>query len=81
MNAKRKLDKTKTKPLGNLTDTLRRAIAESELSLYAIAQGSGIDRASLTRFRDGERSLRLDKADLLAAYFGFELKPVKRKDA
>jgi plasmid maintenance system antidote protein VapI len=56
-----------------MTDLLRRALTEAE-SLRAIQTATGIDRASLRRFRDGETSLRLDLADKLAAYFGIESK-------
>lgn len=77
MTTKRKDDKSNA----TLTDVLRRAILDSDVTMYGIAKGSGVDRASLTRFRDGDRSLRLDKADKLAAFFGLELKPAKRKDA
>jgi len=38
---------------------------------------TGIAGTSLLRFMQGETSLRLDKADVLADYLGFEL--VKRK--
>lgn len=67
----------KRKPAAPLTDPLRQALAECELPMLKIAADSGVDRASLIRFRDGERSLRLDMADRLAGYFGFQL--VRRK--
>lgn len=77
MKAKRKALRSKELPKGSLTYILRQAILDSGETMYGIAKGSGIDRASLTRFRDGDRSLRLDKADLLATYFGFKLLLVK----
>ena len=54
-----------------MTDLLRRAIAESE-SFRAIETATGVKRQSLMKFARGEQSLRLDKADVLARYFGIE---------
>jgi plasmid maintenance system antidote protein VapI len=67
-----------SKPGRPLTDVLRRTIAESGLAHIAIERVTGVKRASIMRFLRGERSLRLDMADRLAAYFGLELRP-KRK--
>lgn len=61
-----------------LTDPLRTAIAESGLSLLTLAERTGVQRASLMRFLRGERSLRLDKADILAEFFGLTLQPAKQ---
>ena len=57
----------------SISDTLRRAIVESGLSHNALAQATGVTRASILRFVRGDQSLRLDKADLLAAYLGLTL--------
>jgi plasmid maintenance system antidote protein VapI len=65
------------KPIpGPLTDALRRALRDSGTPMLALAKAAGVERMSLVRFARGERSLRLDKADRLAAYFGLAL--VKR---
>jgi len=61
-----------------MTELLRKAISEAD-SLLGIERDTGVQRASLQRFRDGEQSLRLDKADQLAAYFGIESRRRKRK--
>jgi len=58
-----------------MTDVLKTAIEESDRTRYRIAKGSGIDEAALIRFMRGETSLRLDKADRLAAYLGLRLVP------
>jgi transcriptional regulator with XRE-family HTH domain len=58
-----------------LTDVLRAAIERSGLTHYRIGRGAGIPESSLLRFMRGETSLRLDKADRLAAYLGFRLVP------
>jgi plasmid maintenance system antidote protein VapI len=62
-----------------ISDVLRRAILDSGLPLLRIERETGVQRASISRFVRGERSLRLDMADKLAAYFGLELTPVKAK--
>lgn len=62
-----------------ITETLRKAIRDSGLTLYAIGRDSGVKRQSLERFMAGTQSLRLDMADRLAAYFGLELKPTVRR--
>jgi len=62
-----------------MTDRLRKAIRDSGLSLYAIAAKTGLKRPSLSRFMAGTRSLRLDKADILATFFKLELKPAHRR--
>jgi plasmid maintenance system antidote protein VapI len=62
----------------SISDVLRRAIAESGLAHIALERATGVQRASIARFMAGTQSLRLDKADALAAYFGLELRP-KRK--
>ena len=66
-----------------MTDRLKQAIAESGLRLTTLEQKTGVLRATIMRFMRGETSLRLDKADALAAFFELELvstsKP-KRKE-
>jgi plasmid maintenance system antidote protein VapI len=64
-------------PSAPLTDVLRRAILDSGTPMLALAKAAGVERMSIARFISGERSLRLDKADRLAAYFGLAL--VKRE--
>ncbi|MFL5342050.1 MAG: helix-turn-helix domain-containing protein [Gemmataceae bacterium] len=62
-----------------ITDLLRRTIVESGVPYLTIEQATGIHRASISRFVTGERSLRLDVADKLAAYFGLKLKAGRKK--
>jgi plasmid maintenance system antidote protein VapI len=62
-----------------LSDVLHKAIAESGLTLYRIAKDTGVVKTSLMRFMDGETSLRLDKADVLADYLGLALTKRKAK--
>jgi len=56
-----------------MTELLRVAIAESGIPLLLIEKETGVTRASIRRFVAGEQSLRLDKAEVLANYFGLEL--------
>lgn len=70
MAAKRKTGET-------MTDLLREAIAECDLSFKALERETGVIRQSLMKFATGEQTIRLDAADKLAEYFGLEV--VKRK--
>jgi len=71
----------KRKKQQTMTETLRQAIVESELSFKALERETGVTRQSIMSFVRGERSLRLDIADKLATYFGLELKPPKTRTA
>jgi len=68
----------KAKPPAPLTDALKRAITESGMSMKALAKAAGVQRMSISRFMDGQRSLRLVAADRLAEYLGLAL--TKRAD-
>ena len=61
-----------------MTNLLRTAIAGAD-SLLGIERETGVKRAALRRFRDGQQSLRLDLADKLAAHFGIECRPPRRR--
>jgi plasmid maintenance system antidote protein VapI len=67
------------RPAESLSERLRRAIVESGEAHIALARATGVQRASIARFVRGDQSLRLDKADALAAYFGLELRTAKGK--
>lgn len=64
--------------LAAISDVLRRAIVESGTPFLILERGTGVARGSISRFVTGKRTLRLDMADKLAAYFELELRP-KRK--
>ena len=64
-----------SKPQPTITEVLRAAIEQSGLTIYRIGKAAAIDTASLRRFASGAMSVRLDKADKLAAYFGLRLTP------
>jgi plasmid maintenance system antidote protein VapI len=61
------------KPPAPLTDALLHAIRGSGLPVLTLAKAAGVERMSIVRFVRGERSLRLDKADRLADFFGLAL--------
>jgi plasmid maintenance system antidote protein VapI len=61
-----------------ITEALRHAIVDSGLPFQSLEQETGVTRASISRFVAGKRSLRLDKADRLAAYFGLVVKVGER---
>jgi hypothetical protein len=58
-----------------LSGELRRAIHASQQPLAAIAAQSGITVVQLDEFLTGERSLRSDVLDRLAAALGFHFQP------
>jgi plasmid maintenance system antidote protein VapI len=64
-----------------ITDVLRQAILDSGLPLLRIAEATGVERASISRFVRGLNSLRLDVADKLAAFLGLRLTPTEKKPA
>ncbi len=62
-----------------MSETLRNAIAKSGIAHIALERATGVKRGSIMRFVRGERSLRLDKADALAQYFGLTLRGVRER--
>ena len=68
---------------GPVSGLLRRTIAEAvekgRTNYLTLERETGVTRASIRRFVNGERTLRLDVADRLAAYFGLELRPKRKK--
>jgi hypothetical protein len=62
-----------------MSETLKRTITESGMSLIGIQRETGVNRISLIRFMRGETSLRLDVADKLATYFGLELRSKRKR--
>jgi plasmid maintenance system antidote protein VapI len=63
-----------------LQDQLRQAIADSGLTLYRVAKGSGVAYQVLHRFARGERDLTLETATRLADYFGMRLTRPRRPE-
>ncbi len=69
----------KRKIYNSMTEAIREAIAESELSFKALERETGILRQSLMKFAAGKQTIRLDAADKLAEYFGIEIHRRKAK--
>jgi plasmid maintenance system antidote protein VapI len=63
-------------PPAPISDLLRRTISGSGVPYQTLERATGVQRGSIMRFVRGTQSLRLDKADRLAAHFGLAL--VKR---
>lgn len=61
----------------SVSDTLRKAIVNCGMSFKSLERESGVTRQSLMEFARGNRELRGDMIDRLAAYFQFELVPAK----
>ncbi len=66
------------KPQLTISQTLRQAIESSGRTAHEIGQASGVNHAVILRFLSGERSLRLDTADKLAAVLGVSATLAKR---
>lgn len=55
-------------------DIIRRAIDESDLSLYAIANAADVDYAPLWRFKRGDQTMTLTLAQKVGAVVGVEMR-------
>lgn len=74
---------TKAKRL-NLTDQVRKAIAESGETQYRICQNTGLDKTAIFRFMSGERGLSMEALNTLGDYLELSIvsnrKAAKRKN-
>ena len=64
-----------------ISEVLRRAVVESELSFLALERETGVIRQSLMPLARGESGIRLGAADKLATYIGLKLHSATRKAA
>ncbi len=65
-----------------MTGLLKRAMIAAQAegqTIRGIARETGLKHPTLVRFLQGKQSLRLDKADALAAYLGIECRLKGRK--
>jgi plasmid maintenance system antidote protein VapI len=70
----------KPEPISTLLrQVVTQAVGQGRTTYLALERETGLSRASIRRFVNGERSLRLDMADRLAARFGLELRTARRK--
>ena len=58
-----------------ITDQLKKAIRESELSKWKLAQVAKVDQGVISRFMAGERDLKLETAAKIVAALEMELVP------
>ena len=65
----------KRQPKG-IDEQLRAAIEGSELSLYAIAQASGVHYPQVHNFANAKNDIRLGTAVKLARFLGLQLVPM-----
>ena len=56
-----------------LQDSLKAAIRQTGKPLYRLAKESGVSQPIIYRFVSGERDIRLETADKLAAALGLRL--------
>jgi len=61
-----------------MSDVLRKAVTATGESVTTVARGAGIPQPVLYRFMTGERDMRLQTAEKLAAFLGLELCPTPR---
>lgn len=52
---------------------MRKAIADSGESRYAIAKATGIDESALSKFYNGHRGITTDTLDRLGEYLGLRI--------
>ena len=65
-----------------LSEQLRDAILDADVSRYRISQDTGLTEAALSRFVNGVAGLSLDSIDIVAEYLELDIvrrKPNKRK--
>ena len=62
-----------------LGETLRRANRESGMTRYAIAEQSGVDEGTLSKFVRGQKTITIETADKLMRLLGLEIKATKRQ--
>ena len=65
--------------LMSILEQLKAALLASGKSQREIEDAVGIPQASISRFINGKRGLRIEDADALASYLGMELRPAEAK--
>ena len=71
------------KPKFDIVDQLRQAILDSGETRYAIAQATGVDQGTLSRFvrserKKGSRTITIETAALVCDHLGLHLAPIRR---
>ena len=70
---------TYTYGMEKISETIRRAINNSDESIRGIARGAGVDHAAVVRFVNRTRTITADTLDKLAMYLGLEVKARKQR--
>jgi len=63
-----------------LTDQIRQAVVNSDLTRYAISKATGIPQSTLSRFVHGERGLSMESLDDIAALLHLRIAVVDSAD-
>ena len=69
----------KNEKAGAWNAMIRKAINDSGLSLYAVAQKAKLNVAPIQRFMAAEHGLTVNSAELICDVVGLELRPVRRR--
>lgn len=56
-----------------LSEQIRQAVVDSGMSHYAICKGTGIDKATMSRFMSAERGLPMKTLDRLADFLDLNI--------
>jgi transcriptional regulator with XRE-family HTH domain len=64
-----------------LSEQIRRALADCGMTRYAVSKATGIDQATLSRFMSGERGLPMKTLDVLADFLDLNIIVGKRPKA
>lgn len=56
-----------------LSEQVRDAILQADVSRYAIAKATGVSQPTLSRFVHGERGLSIDALDRIGLYLGLSI--------
>jgi len=67
-----------SKRTNDLAAQLKRAIADSRLSMLKVAERSGLRYQTVHRFLTADRDIALSSASKLAGLLGLELRPARR---
>ena len=63
-----------------IQDTLKHAIKHSGMTFCGLSRATGLNRMVISRFMAGQTTLRVEAAEILLEYFGYELRPVPTGD-
>ncbi len=59
-------------------DLIRKAIRDSGMSLYAVAQAAELNVAPIQRFMAGEHGMTIDSAERVCGVVGLTLRPMRK---